>query len=87
MNCILRIHGKKGKSAKRLVCVGQAVLFPSGLVLFFHQYALGPGFALLFMKQRMSMIDMSELPNLLSLDAVSGSKNQIKGGGAEQQSA
>jgi hypothetical protein len=36
------------------------------------------------MKQRMSMIDMSELPDLLPLDAVSNPENQIEGGGAEQ---
>jgi hypothetical protein len=46
MNCILRIYGKKGKSAKRLVYAGRAALFPSGLVLFFHQYALGPSLGL-----------------------------------------
>jgi hypothetical protein len=78
---------EKRKIGQTLDISGLRALLPSELVLFFHQYALGPGFALLFMKQRMSMIDMSELPNLLPLDATSGSKNQIEGGGAEQQSA
>jgi hypothetical protein len=43
------------------------VLFPLGLVLFFHQDALSPVFCLTLMK--VGMVYMSELPDLLSLDA------------------
>jgi hypothetical protein len=76
-NCIFRIYGKKEKSAKRLVCAGWAVLFPSGFVLFFRQYALGPGLGLALVQVRMGVIYVSQLPDLLPLNAPSAAKDKV----------
>jgi hypothetical protein len=78
---------EKRKIRQTLGMRGPGGVIPFGVGPVFPSIRARSRVSLLFMKQRMSMIDMSELPNLLSLDAVSGSKNQIKGGGAEQQSA
>jgi hypothetical protein len=42
--------------------VGRAVLFPSGLLLFFRQDARAPVLGIAFMKVGMRMVDVPELP-------------------------
>jgi hypothetical protein len=54
-----------------------AVLFPSGLVLFFLQYALGPGLGLALMMVGMGVLHVAELPNLLPLNTPSAAKDKV----------